>query len=70
MSAQLSTDNYTTFHHENIGYVSEAKLRLTEKELDRKLLNSPAAIAQRVEVELIKNLKRNAPWLIPMTIAK
>jgi len=43
-------------------------LRSREAELDRKLLNSPVAISQRVHVELIKELRNNAPWLIPIAI--
>ena len=48
--------------------MSTGLLRAREEELDRALLNSPAVIAQRVEVELIKKLKRDAPWLLPMVI--
>ena len=33
--------------------------------LNHCLENTPTALAQKVEIELIKNLKRNAPWLIP-----
>ena len=43
-------------------------LQSREVELDRKLLNSPIAISQRVHVELIKELRKNAPWLMPMAI--
>ena len=45
--------------------LSPGVMAAREAELDRRLLNSPQALAQRVEVELIKNLKVNAPWLIP-----
>jgi hypothetical protein len=50
--------------------ISHGNLMLAsrEAELDRKLLNSPVAIAQRVQIELIKELRKNAPWLIPMAI--
>lgn len=41
-------------------------LKARETELDRSILNRPSVIAQRVEVELIKRLQREAPWLIPM----
>ena len=58
--------NYETT--ETLGFVSTARLRLIELTLDHKLLHSPVAISQRVEVELIKRLEREAPWLIPMTI--
>lgn len=41
-------------------------LKAREADLDRSVLNRPTVIAQRVEVELIKRLQREAPWLIPM----
>jgi hypothetical protein len=44
--------------------LSEEILRYRELELDRKLLNSPEVIAQRVERELIKRLQITAPHLI------
>ena len=45
-------------------YGDELTFRIREEELDRQLLSSPVTLAQRVEVELIRNLKRNAPWLL------
>lgn len=43
-------------------------LKAREAELDRKLLNDPRVVAQRVERELIKRLQETAPWLLPMVI--
>ena len=45
-----------------------ADLRSKEHELDRAVLRHPAVQAQRVEVELIKNLRENAPWMIPLVL--
>ncbi len=47
---------------------TEGLLRAREEELDRQLLERPQVVAQRVEVEIIKNAKRNAPWLLPMIV--
>lgn len=47
---------------------TEGLLRAREEELDRRLLESPEVLAQKVEVELIRNLRFTAPWLIPMII--
>lgn len=49
---------------------TEGLLRAREEELDRRLLESPEVLAQRVEVEMIKNLRWSAPWLIPLIINK
>ena len=43
-------------------------LEFREAVLRDELESSPVAIAQRVEIELIKNAKRNAPWLIPLIL--
>ena len=51
-------------------YGDELTLRIREAELDRRSLLSPQGIAQRVEVELIKNLQERAPWLIEYGIRK
>ena len=45
---------------------SPVTLLARELELDARLLNSPVAQAQRVHCELIKQLERNAPWMIPL----
>jgi hypothetical protein len=46
----------------------EGSLEYRERVLNEALENSPQAIAQRVEVELLKNLTETAPWLIPYSI--
>lgn len=46
------------------GYLEER-----ENELNRRLLESPGAMSQRIENELIDRLRVNAPWLIQL-IAK
>lgn len=43
-------------------------LRFREHLLDGELINSPQAMAQRVECELIKNLRETAPWMMPLIL--
>jgi hypothetical protein len=45
---------------------SQAALKARELRLERELLNTPVAMAQRVHCALIKDLQLNAPWLIPL----
>ena len=45
--------------------LESGSLEFREAVMRDQLESSPAAIAQLVEIELIKNAKRNAPWLIP-----
>lgn len=49
---------------------SQAALKARELRLERELLNTPAALAQRVHCALIKDLRMNAPWLIPLIIKR
>lgn len=47
---------------------SPVALKARELELDALLLSSPQAQAQRIHCELIKELERNAPWLLPLVL--
>jgi len=49
---------------------SQAALKAREMRLERELLNTPVAIAQRIHCALIKDLRMNAPWLIPFVIKR
>lgn len=44
---------------------SQAALKARELRLERELLNTPVAMAQKIHCALIKDLQLNAPWLIP-----
>ena len=48
--------------------VSTVNLKARELVLDASLESSPVARAQAIHCELIKELKRNAPWLLPMVM--
>lgn len=45
---------------------SQVALKARELELEARLLARPEVQAQRIHCELIKELERNAPWLLPM----
>lgn len=53
-------------HHGNTFLRSD--LRARELELDRQVLTDPRVHAQRIHVELIKQLREQAPWLLPTII--
>ena len=46
--------------------LSPVTLKVRELELDTKLVDTPKAQAQRVHCELLKELKKTAPWMIPL----
>jgi hypothetical protein len=48
--------------------LSPVALKARELELEEQLLSRPQAQAQRIHCELIKELQRNAPWLLPMVL--
>ena len=50
--------------------LESGSLEFREAYLNDQLVKSPQALAQRVEIELIKNLRKTAPWLIPIAICK
>jgi len=51
-----------------VNILTPGSLEYREKILNAQLENSPQAIAQRVEIQLLKNLQESAPWLIPYSI--
>ena len=73
-SARITTDGCATIKETRLPPLSvgvcleSGSLEFREAILKEGLESSPIAIAQCVEIELVKNAKRNAPWLIPLIL--
>lgn len=48
--------------------ISPGLLKAREIELDNRILRRPEVVAQAVQVELIKLLRRDCPWLLPISL--